>query len=140
VLLDVGQGEDLVQARDHRQLLGLERLHSGPPEQLADEGLDLDPGVLHPVLGVELLAVEVVGHLDRQGAEVGIEGVAQRVRRVGRQDHRPEALVGAGQRRRRRGGGLADPSLAGEQQDPGRHERPNLTSPGSRAARGGPCG
>ena len=48
-----------------------------------------------------------------------VEGIGQRVGRVGRQHHRAEAGVGAPHRGRRGRGRLADPALAREQQDAG---------------------
>ena len=56
VLLDVGEGEDLVEAGDDRELLGFEAVDPGPGEDLLQPALDLVPGVLHALLGVELLA------------------------------------------------------------------------------------
>jgi hypothetical protein len=119
VLADVAQGEHLVEPGDHRQLLGLQTLDPGPPEDLEQVVLDLGPGVLHAILGVELLAPQVVGDRRHQGAQGDVERVGQRVGGVGGQGEGAEAGVGAAEGGRRRGGGLADPALAREQQDAG---------------------
>ena len=83
MLLDVAEGEDLVEPGDDRQLLGLEALDARPAEHLDQVALDLGPGVLHAVLRVELLGPQALGHGADQRAQGYVEGVAQRVRRVG---------------------------------------------------------
>ena len=115
--LDVAQGEHLVEPGHHRQLLGLDGLDPGPVEHLDQPVLDLAPGLLHPLLRVELLARQARGDHGRLGAERHVEAVGQRVGRVGRDDERAQAGVGAAHRRRRRDRRLAHASLAGEEED-----------------------
>ena len=98
--LDVAEGEDLVEAGDHRQLLGLDGVDAGPVEHLDQLRLDLAPGLLHPVLGVELLAREplVADRRRRAAPSSTVEAVGQRVGRVGGHDEGAQPGVGAPQR------------------------------------------
>src|SRR5207244_4386210 len=82
-------------------------------------GLELGPGVLEALLGVELLAPQGGGEGGANRAEGGVEGVGQRVGRVGREHHRAQAGVGAAQGGGGRGRRLAHPALAREQEDAG---------------------
>ena len=115
--LDVGEGEDLVETRDDRQLFGLEAVHPRPGEHLAEVRLDVLPGLLHPLLRVELLAPQTVRDRRAGGRERHVERVGQRVGRVGGQHHRAQAGVGAAQCGGRGRSRLAHPTLAGEEQD-----------------------
>ena len=60
VRLDVDQAEDLVEAGDHGELLGLDRLGARPVHQLDEVVLDLAPVLLEPLLGVDLLRPQVL--------------------------------------------------------------------------------
>ena len=93
--LDVGEREDLVEAGDDRELLGLEAVDAGPVEDLAQVALDLVPALLHALLGVELLAPEVVGDRRRRAARAG-----RRRRRPASGPGRSTARSCAGRRRR----------------------------------------
>ena len=131
--LDVGEGEDLVEAGDDRELLGLEPVDAGPAEDLAEVALDLVPALLHALLRVELLAPQVVGDRRGQRSERHVEGVGERVGRIGGQHDRAQPGVGAADRGGRGGGGLADAALAGEEEDPaspGFHVRSQLAERG----------
>ena len=118
LLAELEEGEDLLRAGDHGQLLGRDRVDTGDVEDREQVVLDLGPRLLEAELGVDLLHEEPVGHLGGLRAHRLPEGVGQRVGRVGRQDQR--AVAGrrgecgrAGCHRR-----LADPALAREEQDP----------------------
>ena len=124
--LHVDQREDLVEARDHRELLGLDRLGAGPVHQLDEVVLDLAPVVLEPLLRVDLLRPQVLGDQRRLRIDLDLEGIAERVRRVGRHHERALPLPGGAHGRRRGHGGLADAALTGEQDDS--HE-PQSTAP-----------
>ena len=76
------------------------------------------PRPLEPALGVHLLDPQVRCDLGRLGADGQAEGVAERVRRVRRQHERAVPGVRRGDRRTGRRRGLADPALAGEEDDP----------------------
>ena len=116
--LDVDEAEDLVQPRDHRQLLGLDRLDPCPAHQLDDVVLDLTPVGLQPLLRIDLLGPEQVRDLDRLVPDLDIERIGQGV--GGIRAHHQGSM--AGLRRPDGGGGrdgrLADAALSGEQQDP----------------------
>ena len=56
--LDVGEGEDLVEARDDRELLGLDRVGAGPVEEGDEVLAHRVPRRLEPGPGVELDAVQ----------------------------------------------------------------------------------
>jgi hypothetical protein len=116
--LHVDQREDLVQARDHRELLRLDRLDPGPVHHLDEVVLDLAPVGLQPALRVDLLGPQVLGDRGRVLADLQVERVRQRVGRIRAHDERP--VTGGG---RSNGGGrrdrrLAHAALAGEQEDP----------------------
>ena len=56
----IGQGEDLLQPREQRELLGLDRPHAGEVEQLGQVGAQITPLLLQPLAGVELLGVQAL--------------------------------------------------------------------------------
>ena len=89
----------------------------GDVEDRQQVALDLGPRLLEPQLGVDLLHVEALGDLGGLGADADAERVGERVGGVGGQHERAVA-GGRGERRGAgRDGGLADPALAGEEQD-----------------------
>ena len=118
MVLDVGQGEDLLESRHDGELLRLQRVHPGPVEHGHQPLLDVGPDLGEALGGLELLTGQIVR--DRRGprAEGVLEGVGQRVRGVRRQDERARPGIGAPQRRRRRDRRLADTALAREEKHP----------------------
>ena len=112
------EGQHLLGARDDRELLGGHRVHPGGVDDGQEIALDLGPGLLEAQLRVDLLDEEVVGDARRLGADRRTERIGQGVRGVGRQ-HECAVAGGRGQRSRTRGHGrLADPALAGEEENP----------------------
>ena len=83
VRLDVAQAEHLVEAREHRELLGLDRVEPGPVEHLHQIRLDLAPRLLHALLRVELLTGEA---RRRCGVGIGAELDPERVGRASAPD------------------------------------------------------
>ena len=130
--LDVGEGEDLVESGDHRQLFGLEPVDARPAEDLAQVALDLVPALLHPLLRVELLPPQVVGHGRGQRPQGHVERIGQGVGRIGGDDDRAKARIGTPHGGGRGGRGLADAALPGEEEDP-RH-RASTCARSSRSA------
>ena len=122
--LDVGEAEDLVQAGDHRELLGLDRVDPRPVQERDHELLDVAPVGLQPVLRVDLLGPQVRRDLLGAGGEGDIERVGEGVRRVCAHDERAVACHGSSHCSGRSDGCLADPALAGEQKNP--HPRNSL--------------
>ena len=131
VLCDPEQAADLVHARQDRHLLGQDLVEPTPAQDRCGVFLDLSPVAADVEEDVGLLAPQVRRHLDRLRAELAPEGVAQAMSDVGREDHGPIPTLRADQRRGSRHARLADPSLAGIEQD-SRHRRlvvPRLRAP-----------
>ena len=128
---EIGEGEDLLEPGEQRQLLGLDGPHAGPVEQLGQVGAQVAPLLLQPLAGVELLARAGRRHRESAGRRAGGRG-----RRPAsgpgrsRQHQRAEPRVGAAERGGRRRRGLADAALAGEEQDP-RRRRPGRSPLGA---------
>src|SRR5262249_33569256 len=97
---------------------GFDGVETRPAQDLLQVALDLAPCVLEALLGVELLAPQPRRDRRSDRRQRYVEGVGQRMGGVGREHDRPKAGVGAAQGRGSRRGRLADPALAGEQQDP----------------------
>ena len=121
VVAQLEERQHLLGARDDGQLLGGDRVDASGVEHRHQVALDLPPGPLEPSLGVDLVHPQVRGDLGRLAADLLTEGVAQGVRGVGGEHQR--AVAGTGGERGRAGsaGGLADPALAGEQDDANGH-------------------
>ena len=68
--LQAQQREQLVHPRRHGQLLGRDPVHAALDEQLAEPLLHAGPVALHLLLGLDLLAPEVVAHLGRLAAQL----------------------------------------------------------------------
>ncbi|MCO5546649.1 hypothetical protein L7F22_000083 [Adiantum nelumboides] len=115
--LHLDQREEVLDAGQHGQLVGDELVHPGPGEHRAQVPLQVAPGALEQVPGLDVGAPQVLGDLGGLGAQLGVQRVAEGVRRVGGHDQRGPA--GPGHLRGGRGGQgrLADPALAGEQHD-----------------------
>ena len=113
------QRQHLVDAGQHGELVGGDRVDAAAGEHVDQEALHVTPGRLEPQLGVDLHAPTGPAP-PRAGSPVErhAQRVAERVRGVGRQQQRLDAAVGQPQRGRRGGGRLADAALAGEQHDP----------------------
>ena len=112
--------QHLLGTRDHGQLLRGDRVDTGRVEHRHQVALDLAPGPLEAALRVDLLDPQPRLDLGRLGPErcrTGAEGVAERVCRVGRHDQGPPPGTRGERRRTGGGGGLADPALAGEEDD-----------------------
>ena len=89
--LEPQEREELVAAGRHGQLLGRDPVHAALDEQLAQPLLHSGPMAFHLVLGLDLLAPQVVAGLDRLGAQLGAERLREAVGRVGGDDQRPQA-------------------------------------------------
>jgi hypothetical protein len=74
---DVGEGEELVETRDHRQFLGFDLLDPRPLQDCDRMLLDLSPVLLEPALRIELLGPEIGRNLDGVRREVRAECVGQ---------------------------------------------------------------
>ena len=118
VLFDLGQGEELVQAGQDRELLGLDAVETAPAEQFDEISADRSPGVLEALGGVDLLRPQALGHRGRVRSQGAGEGVGQGVGGVGRHHDGAQSGVGAPQRGGRGDGRLAHAALAGEEQRP----------------------
>ena len=123
VRLHIDQREDLVDPRDHREFLGLDRVGAGPVHHLHHVVLDLAPVLLEARLGVDLLRPQALGDLARLVADRDLEGVGERVCRVGAHDQRSQAGPRRAHSGRRGHGRLADPTLPREEDHP---HRPSL--------------
>ncbi len=77
MVADRGEGEDLVHAGKHRELLGLDPLETRPVEQVGQVVANDTPGVLEPLLRVDLLGEEAPSHLGRRIAERETERIRQ---------------------------------------------------------------
>src|SRR5699024_3214555 len=123
----IAEGEDLVEARNDRQLLGLDRLDACPFEHVEEPRPNVRPGVFHPRLRIELLRTELRGDLGGLVTESVIEHVSERVCWIRAEDDGSPTRIGACDR----GGcgcrGLPDSAFTGEEQNPGalrcRHDR-----------------
>ena len=118
VLLDLGQGEELVQTGQDRQLLGLDVVETPPAQELDQISLDGSPGVLETLRRVHLLSPQPVHHPGRVRPERTVEGVGQGVGGVGGHHDGAQTGVGTAERRGRGHGRLAHASLAREEQCP----------------------
>ena len=122
VVAQLEQGEHLLGARDDGQLLGGDRVDPGRVEHRHQVALDLAPGPLEAALRVDLVHPQVRWPpRSARGRPAQPEGVAEGVRRV-RGEHQGAVPGARGERGRAGGaGGLADPALAGEQDDANGH-------------------
>ena len=131
---DLGQREQLIEAREHRELFGLDRLDPGPVEHLQQPIADLRPVLLEPLPCIDLLRRTPRRHLDRYRSELHVERVTQRVGRIRGGDHDGTTIGCEAQRGGGRGRGLADAALTGDEQDPHRRDsdvsEPGLSEPG----------
>ena len=105
------QGEDLVDAGQHGQLVRGDRVDAAAREHVDEEALHVAPGGFEPALRVDLHRPQRRRHLGRFARERDVEGIGERVRDVGRQQQRLQAAVGEPQRRRRRRVVLPTPPL-----------------------------
>jgi hypothetical protein len=112
------EGQHLLGARDHRQLLGrhwVDARHVEDGEQVA---LDVGPRPLEAVLCIDMLHPQVGGHLTRLRGGGHVQRVGQRVCGVGGQHEGAVPGRGTGARGGGGEGRLPHAALAGEQQDP----------------------
>src|SRR5438445_6737049 len=102
--------------------------------------MQLRPMALHLVQRRDFMRPQIACDLDGVVSQLEVEGVAQRMGRVGAHDE--GAITGGRAPDSRRGchGGLADPTLAGEQDDPHRSVAPPKILASSRPRRPGACG
>ena len=119
VVGDPEQRPDLVHAGQDRHLLGHDLVEASPAQDRCGVLLDPSPVARDVVEDVRLLRPQVRRDLERHGAELAVERVAEAVGDVGRHHDRAVAAVGAGER----GGGgdarLADAALSGVDEDAG---------------------
>ena len=110
---------------------------SSPPSHSRDRA----PVVLELVLGLDLLGVQALADLRRLAADLGLQHVGERVRRVGGDHERARAVGRAAARRGGRDGRLADAALARVEDRPRPHASRRVygrfltvTSPAARGA------
>src|SRR5438477_1563131 len=118
IVLDPHQRGDLVHTRRTGHLIGQDFVQSLGREDLDRVLVQLGPVALHLMKRRNLVRPEVVRHLGGLRAELDVERVAKRVRRVGAHHHCPVARGGAANGRRRGDRGLADATLTGEEDYP----------------------
>ena len=123
VTLDLEEREQLVHPGRDRQLVGRDPVHAALGEHLAHPVLNRLPVALHLLLGLDLLAPEVVPAGRRRASELRLERVGEAVGRVRGQNHGPQAGRRAAARGRGRDAGLAHAPLARVQDRPRRHGR-----------------
>src|SRR5262249_11776729 len=102
-----------------RELLGADAIDAALDEHLAQPVLHRGPVALELLLGLDLLAVEVLGDPRRLGAERHAERVGERMGGIGREDGRAAAGGRAAARCGRGHRRLPHAALAGVENDPG---------------------
>ena len=124
VVAQLEQRQHLLGAGDDGQLLGRDRVDPGGVEHRQQVALDLAPGPLEAALGVDLVHPQAVGRPRSARGPTGspkaspsecaasVESTSVRCPRAGGERGRAGG-----------GGGLADPALAGEQDDAHAHGR-----------------
>ena len=112
------QRQHLLGTGDDGQLLGRDRVEADDVEHGEQVALDLRPRLLEAELGVDLLHEEPFGDLGRLRPDGRAERVGEGVGRVGREHQRAVAGGRCEGRGPGRDGGLADPALPGEEEDP----------------------
>ncbi len=120
VVAQLEEGQHLLGARDHGQLLGGDRVDPGRVEHRHQVALDLAPGPLEPALGVDLLHPQPRLDLRRLGPDgaAPVPNASPSECAASVEMHQGPLPGARGERRRPGGGGgLADPALAGEQDD-----------------------
>jgi hypothetical protein len=90
---DVRESEHLVQSRNHGELLGFDRVGTGPVEERGEVRAHLGPRLFEPGPGVELLCVQPSDAVDRRRCvtEGNIEGVPERMGGIGGAHERAQA-------------------------------------------------
>ena len=91
VALEHEQREQLVAAGRDGQLLGGDPVHAALHQQAAEPLGDRAPVVLELVLGLDLLGVQALADRRRLAADLGLQRVGERMRRIGRDHERAQA-------------------------------------------------
>ena len=121
VVEDPQQAEQLAQPGQQQRLLGGERHLTLPDHETRQVVAQTRPRpvVLHQ--GVDLQGIQAWGDASRFAGQRQAQRITQRMRRVGAHHQDPVSLVRQVQGRGGGDGGLADPALAGVQDDPHAH-------------------
>ncbi len=115
---DTGEGEELVHAGEHRQLLCFDSFQAGPVEDIGQVVPNGPPRLLEPLLRIDLLRIESINHLAWFVTKRDLVGIGERMRRVGRHHQCSMAEICGPNRRGCGNSGLPHATFPGDEDDP----------------------